>query len=132
MTVLIVESDPDLARVWEGHLRRDGHDVRVAADADTACTFLCDAQIDVLVVDLDLDCGGALTVADFASYRRPGAPVIFVTATTFFSDGSIFRMIPNAAGFLQSDARPEDLAAIVDHHTKDRDARRLSPADAAR
>ena len=39
--------------------------------------------------------GVAMAVADFASYRRPEARVIFVTNTSFFSDGSIFAHSPS-------------------------------------
>ena len=58
-----------------------------------------------------LDHGSALAVADFASYRRPDCRVIFVTNTSFFSDGSIFRHCANACAYLQSQTEPADLAA---------------------
>jgi hypothetical protein len=54
-------------------------------------------------------------VADYAQYRQPDAALIFVTDTTFFSDGSIFSLIPNARAFLQSGTPPDDLAALVEH-----------------
>lgn len=118
MTILIVESDAALASLWEGHLQRQGLTVAVAADADAACAHLCGNPTDVVVLDLDLACGSALAVADFAQYRRPNARVIFVTATSFFSDGSIFGLTPNAAGYLPSTSKPEDLAALVEHHSR--------------
>ena len=64
--------------------------------------------------------GSALAVSDFASYRRPDARVIFVTNTTFFSDGSIFAHSPNACAFMQSSTPPEDLAAMVEHYAAPR------------
>lgn len=118
MSVLIVESDRKLAALWAGHLRRCGLQVCVVRDVDDAFRAVSSQEIEVLVVDLDLHNGDALTIADFASYRRPEARVIFVTASSFFSDGSIFQIIPNAAGYLASGARPEDLAAIVEHHVR--------------
>jgi len=51
---------------------------------------LCGGIFDVIVLDLALEEGSALAVADFASYRHPDARVIFVTNASFFSDGSIF------------------------------------------
>ena len=72
--------------------------------------------VDVIVLDLMLDQGSAFAVADFASYRQPEARVVFVTRSTFFSDGSIFSHIPNACGFFRIDTPPEDLAAIVRHY----------------
>ncbi len=130
MAVLIVEGDLRLGELWKRHLQREGAEVVLTGCAEQACTALSDHPIDVLVVDLDLPEGGALSVADFASYRRPEARVIFVTAQSFFSDGSIFRVSPNAAGLLGADARPEDLAALVEHHSpKPVLARQVSRAD---
>lgn len=116
MRVLIVESDPGLAGVWHGHVQRQGAEVLVAASQDQAISALQTRAIDVIVLDLLLDEGSAFAVADFASYRQPEARVIFVTNSTFFSDGSIFRHIPNACAFLPTGTPPEDLAAVVDHY----------------
>lgn len=75
---------------------------------------------EIIVLDLVLDNGSALAVADFASYRRPDARVIFVTNTSFFSDGSIFAHSPNACAYVQSETPPEDLAAMVEHYAAPR------------
>ena len=55
-------------------------------------------------------------MADFASYKRPEARVIFVTRSGFFSDGSIFQLAPNTAAYIAAETPPEDLAALVEHH----------------
>lgn len=116
MDVLIVESKPELGRLWQRHLERMGARVDHAAGQDAAITALQERTYDVLVLDLVLADGSALAVADFASYRHPAARVIFVTNTTFFSDGSIFSVAPNACAYLPTATRPEDLAAMVEHY----------------
>ncbi len=116
MRVLIVESDAELARVWRRHLERRGAEVAVASSDAEAVQALDGTPVDVIVLDLVLRDGGAFAVADVARYRHPGARVIFVTNTTFFSDGSIFQFIPNACAFLQRATPPEDLAVVVDHY----------------
>ncbi len=116
MQVLIVESDAALGALWKAHLLRQGAAVAVAGTEDAAVRHLLRFAVDVIVLDLVLTAGSALAVADFASYRRPGAKVLFVTNTTFFSDGSIFRHIPNACGLVGARTSPEDLAAMVEHH----------------
>ncbi len=118
MTVLIVENNKALAELWQRHLERQNLNVRIAANADAACDLLSRESVSVIVIDLDLEDGAALGVADFASYRQPEARAIFVTARSFFSDGSIFEISPNACGFLNTDAAPEDLAALVEHHSR--------------
>ncbi len=116
MEVLIVESDTGLSTVWRMHLKRQGADVSVAASQAQAVEFLQFHAPQVIVLSLDLEEGSALAVADFASYRHPDTRVIFVTRTGFFSDGSIFSLVPNTAAFLPAATRPEDLAALVEHH----------------
>ena len=116
MQVLIVEEDAGLAGIWSRHLERLGCVVQVAASQESAVAMLQQGSVDVIVLDLTLAQGSAFAVADFASYRRPEARVLFVTRATFFSDGSIFSLVPNACGFFRIDTPPEDLAAIVHHY----------------
>lgn len=116
MHVLIVESAPELAELWSRHLRRQGVTVTVALSEPDAVRVLQECAVDVIVLDLVLSEGSAFAVADYASYRQPAARVIFVTNTSFFSDGSIFQHIPNACAFLPCGTPPDDLAAVVDHY----------------
>lgn len=116
MQILIVETDSGLAGIWSRHLERLGCQVAVATSQEAAVSTLQQRTVDVIVLDLMLEQGSAFAVADFASYRRPEARVVFVTRSSFFSDGSIFSLIPNACGFFRIDTPPEDLAAIVRHY----------------
>jgi len=116
MHALIVESNEALGGLWARHLEREGHVVLRASDQEQAIRVLCHREVHVIVLNVVLPGGSALAVADFASYRRPRARVVFVTSTTFFSDGSIFRHAANACAYLQSDTDPRDLAILVGHH----------------
>ena len=116
MHVLIVEGDRALSEVWKRHLERQGATVAVATSQAEAVERLQNYSVNVIVLSLDLAEGSAFAVADFASYRHPKAGVVFVTRSTFFSDGSIFQLVPNTAAYIASQTPPEDLAAIVEHH----------------
>lgn len=116
--VLIVESQPDLGRLWQRHVERQGSSVRLVRGQAEAIAALQREAFDIIVLDLVLTEGSAFAVADFASYRYPDARVIFVTNTSFFSDGSIFHHAQNACAMVQSDAPPEDLAAMVEHYAR--------------
>ena len=118
MHVLIVESTQALAEVWKSHLERQGIAVTTALTGDEACRRIRVARFDVIILDLVLSDASAFAVADFARFRRPETNVIFVTDTAFFSDGSIFALMPNARAFVQSGTPPEDLAAMVEHYGK--------------
>ncbi len=116
MKVLIVESKPSLGALWKRHLERLGAAVTLVCSQEAAVLALYGSDFEIIVLDLVLDQGSALAVSDFASYRRPQARVIFVTNTSFFSDGSIFAHSQNACAFVQSETPPEDLAAMVEHY----------------
>ncbi len=116
MHVLIVEGDPALGALWKRHLERMGKAVTCVATQDQAVAQLSNRAYGILVLDLLLPEGSALAVADYAAFRRPEMRVIFVTSTTFFSDGSIFQHAGNACAMVQSDTKPEDLDAVVSHY----------------
>jgi DNA-binding NtrC family response regulator len=116
LSVLIVEAMPELGQLWAAALARQGMAVRILPDADSAIADLGAHQPDVIVADLDLPESGAMAVADYAAYRHPEARVIFVTASSFFSDGSIFAHSPNACACLPTRTAPNDLAAVVGFH----------------
>lgn len=125
MHCLIVESSEKLGQLWRRHLERLRIAVIFAKTTEHALNLIQTRSFDVIVLDLVLPDGSALAVADFAQFRQPDANVVFVTDTTFFSDGSIFRHSANARAFIQSTTAPDDLAQIV-HHFGD-----VSPVRAA-
>lgn len=116
MNVLIVEDNTDLGQLWQNHLTRQGHAVTLVAAADGAISVLGSDGADVIVADLDLPHAAAMAVADYAAYRLPEARVIFVTASTFFSDGSAFTNADNACACLPAETAPEDLTAVIEYH----------------
>jgi CheY-like chemotaxis protein len=118
--VLIVESVAELATVWQRHLERQGMAVTCVSGQQDAIEHLSQHPTDIIIQDLVLAEGAALAVADYANYKQPDARVIFVTNTSFFSDGSIFAHSANARAFVQSGTPPEDLAAMVAHYGAER------------
>ncbi len=116
MKVLIVESQPELGNLWQRHMRRRGMDVHWEKTQAGAVEALQMQGFDILILDIVLRQGSALAIADLASYRYPDTRVIFVTNTSFFSDGAIFNLSANACAYLQSDTPPEDLTAMVEHY----------------
>nr|WP_119837812.1 response regulator [Pseudooceanicola algae] len=115
MRVLIVESETQLGWIWKRHFDRNGSMARLVHGQDAAIECLRNEEYDVIVLDLVLDQGSALAIADFANYRQPATKVIFVTNTSFFSDGSIFQHATNACALMNSTSPPSDIAAMADH-----------------
>lgn len=116
MKVLIVESKYELGLVWQHALERFGVKVVLVADQSTAVQALQNQHFDLIVLDLVLENGSAFAISDFANYRRPAAQVMFVTNTSFFSDGSIFKHCSNACAYVQSATPPEDIAMMVTYY----------------
>ncbi|SEP84051.1 response regulator transcription factor [Thalassovita taeanensis] len=118
MKVLIVEPEPELGRLWKRHLQRLGGNVTLVQTQYDAIEALRADAVEIIVLDLVVAGGSSLAIADYASYRRPEARIVFVTNTTFFSDGSIFRHSANACAYLPTGVPPEDLAAMVEHYAR--------------
>lgn len=119
MRVLIAQHNADLGKIWAGFLEREGIDVSLALSQAEALKLLRAQEFDALVLEMVMPDGGAIAIADFAAYRFPDAPVITVNSSSFFSDGSIFQLLPNVHSVLQAPIEGNDLAAMVSHlHNK--------------
>ncbi len=116
MTILIAESNPELGRIWARHLERQGAHVTIAQDRDGAILSLADTSPDLIVLSLSLGEAEAISVADYAAYRHPGVKVIFVTGSSFFTDGSIFELATNACACLPQNTSANDLAELIAYH----------------
>lgn len=120
--VLIIEARAPLARLWQRHLERSGATVFRASGQDEAMEWLAREQLDIIVLNVMLQDGSALAVSDVAQFRQPAARIIFVTDSTFFSDGSIFTLCANACAYVPSSTRPDDLTSMVHHYAHMADA----------
>ncbi|MGR3511324.1 MAG: hypothetical protein ACU0GG_01065 [Paracoccaceae bacterium] len=109
-------SNSELSSVWARHLERQHYAVQVVTSQADAVDLLCEVEPEVIVLDVMLDDGSAIATADFASYRRPNSRIVFVTRSTFFSDGSLFQHIPNTCAIIPERTNPNDLAEIVAYH----------------
>lgn len=116
MPVLIVESNPQLGDIWKRHLERLGFSVLLVGCDSDAIRALREREISIILLNVVLKDGGAFAVADYANYRFPKMKVIFVSSSSFFSDGSIFQLAGNACAYLPTSTPPEDLAAMVEYH----------------
>ncbi len=122
MRILIAQHNAKLGELWASFLRREGATVTVAHSQSAALMQLRAQNFDALVLEMVLPDGGAIAIADFAAYRLPDVPVITVNSSSFFSDGSIFQLLPNVQTVLQAPVEAEDIAALVSHLSNKRAA----------
>jgi len=116
--VLIVEEKKGLGELWKRHLERADCIVTLARDQDTATEVLNAKTFAVIILDLVIEEGSALAIADYASFRQPDAQVVFVTNTSFFSDGTLFQHIPNLRAVVQRETPPADLTEMVRYYAE--------------
>lgn len=116
LNVLLVESVPERAHRWARPLHEFGWTVHIAPTSADAITLLDRHIYRVIVLNLELRGGEALSVPVYAGYRHPEAQVVVVSGSGMFHDGSIFGLCGNACAYLSAATDPADLAALVDHH----------------
>lgn len=116
MKVLIAESNACLSNIWKRHLKRYGVEVIQAFDQMTAMQDMRHVTFDAMIMNLRFPDANVLAMSDIATYRNPNIAIFLVTAERFFSDGSIFTLVPNARGFVNDQVAPDDLVAMVQHY----------------
>ena len=115
MRVLIVQDNADLGRIWCRFLARQNLDVHLVTKQVEACEALRTDAYDALVLEPILEGESGFAIADFAVMMHPDIQIIAVTKSSFFSEGSVFDLIPNARGLMRVPLRPDDLAALLEH-----------------
>ncbi|MDR1309263.1 MAG: response regulator transcription factor [Deltaproteobacteria bacterium] len=78
-SILVVDDDPHISQVVEFALLAAGHEVRTAADAETALAVLRDSPIDLAILDINLPGKDGLWLCR-ALREFSQAPVIFLSA----------------------------------------------------
>ena len=123
--ILIVESDPDLARMLEVRLARDGHEVIVATSGDAALRAATDEQIDVALIDQVPDEVPVLDILSSLQQRGSQFEGIVVTA----SASTEFILKALNAGAFDVVSKPIPDLKIVLHKVKKALAKVLAERD---
>jgi len=116
LSVLIAVDEMEIGTIWAASIERMGAQVLLTDAPATALETIREVDIAVVVIGLGLGAGKAFDIANFTSYRRPDAGVVFVTNSTFFSDGSVFSHVTNARAIVPVSTPPDDLAMMVEHY----------------
>lgn len=116
MHILIVECQEERAARWQALLSAQGWAVHLARTAKEGVSLLDLWPVRVILLNLGLECGQALSVSVFAGYRCPDAQIVAVSEDALFTDGSIFELMGNVCAYVNAEADPHDIAVLVDHH----------------
>lgn len=86
MRILVVEDDPELARLIHDGLERAGHGVDVAATGESALDDVEDAEYDAIVLDVMLPGIDGFEVCRRLRRRAISAPILLLTARDAVAD----------------------------------------------
>jgi DNA-binding response OmpR family regulator len=78
--IVLIEDEPGIVDFIERGLRARGYDVRTALDGGTGLEVALGERVDLVVLDLMLPVRSGLSVLGELVERRPGLPVIVLTA----------------------------------------------------
>jgi DNA-binding response OmpR family regulator len=79
-TVALIEDEAGIADFVQRGLARSGLDVRAAGDGDSGLTLALSDDVDLVVLDLMLPRRSGTEILEVLQERRPGLPVIVLTA----------------------------------------------------
>ncbi|MEO1562148.1 MAG: response regulator [Pseudomonadota bacterium] len=118
MNTLLVDDVKPRLELWARHLERNGLSVAKSVSASDAYQKLAIAPFDAMVLNMAMPGGEALSIADYAIFRLPKISIIAVTSDRFFSDGSLFQIIPNLRSHVSETVPVEDLGATLAHYAQ--------------
>lgn len=108
LSILIVDDQVELAKLFAELLGELGHDARVCHDGDTAETLIAAAPPDVVFLDLGLPPSDGYTVAEHLT--RSGYPTVVVSISGRIPNGERSR----AAGIAHHLLKPFTADAVID------------------
>ncbi len=110
-TVLVVEDEPEIARIAGDYLQRAGFAVRIASDGKSALAFARSAKPDLIVLDLGLpDIDGLDLTRSLRKESR--VPVVMLTARGDESD-RVVGLELGADDYIVKPFSPKELVARV-------------------
>jgi DNA-binding response OmpR family regulator len=107
--LLVVEDDPNHARVTAIGLRVEGFDVEVAQSADAALELMTAQSFDVAVVDLMLPGTNGIQLARLVRERHPATRIV-LTSAYHLSERQLVRVDCGAVAFVP---KPFDLNELA-------------------
>jgi DNA-binding response OmpR family regulator len=108
-TILVVEDDADLRRMFRSALAFAGYEVREASDGTHALRMIDEKRPDLVVLDLMLPLLGGLAVQqEIASHAQTqNIPIVIVTGSTMSLEGIDVPCI------LRKPVSPDELVRVV-------------------
>jgi DNA-binding NtrC family response regulator len=122
--ILVADDEQNLRRVLAAMLRRDGHEVVLAASGLEAIDHL--AEVDIVITDLRMPGADGMEVLRTATRNHPHVPVIMITA--YGSVGQAVEAIKAGAfDYIEKPFEQDSIRVIVDKAIGQASANKLAP-----
>ena len=110
--ILVVDDEPNILEVVELYLKREGYQVSVAADGETALDLIMEQPPDLIVLDLMLPKLGGLEVTRILRESMLNIPVIMLTSKGE-EDDKIYGLEVGADDYVTKPFSPRELVARI-------------------
>lgn len=115
MKLLILEENEHLRSLWSSAITSSEIEVVTASNLSQAQAAVFYDKFDIIIMNVQMDRNRALMLSDMATFRNPDVSIICVSNDSFFSDGTLFDLIPNVRSVVTHAVKPQDLGAMVRH-----------------
>ena len=111
-TILVVDDDPAICRIYSALLERAGYSVSMAMTFDDAARLMAESEFDVLISDIVLGEKDGLDILEQSQQLQPDTPVILVTGIPDVQTASAAVRL-NAYAYLAKPVSKQTLVATV-------------------
>ena len=108
--ILVVDDEPEVCRLIQRHLGREGYEVRVAGSGAAMRQALTEASVDLIVLDLRLPDDDGLSLARELRQRTPGIGIIMLTSKADLVD-RVVGLESGADDYIPKPFEPRELEA---------------------
>jgi len=125
--VLIIDDEPNLRRILEATLGREGYEVSSHESFEEAKLALNTEAVDVVITDLQMPGASGMDVLGYCKQYAPDLPVIVITAYGTI-EKAVAAMQAGAFDFVLKPFQNEELFRILSKAIQNRIRRRREPA----
>lgn len=102
--------------MWSAHLLGYGISTEVIGTGWSAICCLAASSKHLVAIDLYPNPSAGFAVADYAAYRLPKVPIMFIAPQMPWADPALLLNAPNICAVLGRYTPPEDAAAMIARH----------------
>ena len=111
LRILLLENDVDLSAILTDALTEAGHDVVVCHTLSEGIDSVSEDVFDLLLLDVYLDIGTSLGVANYCGFASPATQIIFMSGNRHSDLATLHEKCRDAAYFFR---KPVQLSELLD------------------